>query len=96
MFRSVGVPKKRESVIKINRPVTLLNYANNFLLVGCQDYFHVYDFESKKLLAVSSQHESGIVYLNRLSDILILSATTNNIVRVYNLSKLKLESLLVC
>lgn len=44
MFRSVGVPRKRESIIRINRPITLLSYVNNFLLVSCKDYFQVYDF----------------------------------------------------
>jgi hypothetical protein len=100
-FRSIGVPKSRLPSINLEKEAYKLFHYDKYLTIDCGEIFELYDLTTHKMVLGSTVHESPIHYVQLYkkdaeSSTLIVSATKDGVVRVYDMDKKVLKSIMIC
>jgi hypothetical protein len=94
-FRSIGVPKSRLPSINLEKEAYKLFHYDKYLTIDCGE------MTTHKMVLGSTVHESPIHYVQLYkkdaeSSTLIVSATKDGVVRVYDMDKKVLKSIMIC
>jgi hypothetical protein len=89
-FRSIGVPKSRLPSINLEKEAYKLFHYDKYLTIDCGEIFELYDMTTHTI------HYVQLYKKDAESSTLIVSATKDGVVRVYDMDKKVLKSIMIC